>query len=370
MYYILSSSVLQVLLLQKKQLTVERRKRYNLAKSQLYKHKFILFNIIMTESLDPKDSKKTGVIQVDTDGLWVIFQHFCLTDDQKKDLLYASALPRFLDLFDYYNIKATFFVVGKDLLFPEKLALLKEVVKRGHEIANHSMTHAEGFSFLPYKEKLREIEAAERIIQDKLGVLTRGFRTPSNDVNSDVLKILEDRGYTYDSSLLPTYYGPLLKRLKFSSLRINRKNHYLGKFIHGFSPLKPYHPNENKLWKKGNMKIIEIPITTMPGLRLPFHASFTFAAYQMGFGSTLFDIGFALLKMTSCPLNFVFHTNELSDPISDARIKRQYGLKLSLKEKNKICNHVLNVIKNDYNIITSLEYANLLQNKKYNNVTG
>jgi peptidoglycan-N-acetylglucosamine deacetylase len=311
--------------------------------------------------------KKTGVIQVDTDGLWVIFQHFCLTYGQKKDTLFESALPRFLDLFDYYNIKATFFVVGNDLFSPEKLTLLKEVVKRGHEIANHSMTHAEGFSFLSYKEKLDEIEAAERIIQDKLGVLTRGFRTPSNDVNSDILKILEDRGYAYDSSLIPTYYGPLFKRLKFFSLGINRKNHYLGKFIYGFSPLKPYHPNKNKLWEKGDMKIIEIPITTMPGLRLPFHASFTLATCQIGFGSALFDLGLALLKMTPYPLNFVFHTNELSDPIADKKIRRQYGLKLPLKEKYKLCNHILCAIRNDYNIITSLEYANLLDKEKNNN---
>jgi peptidoglycan-N-acetylglucosamine deacetylase len=310
--------------------------------------------------------KKTCVIQVDTDGLWVIFQHFCRTSDKEKDTLFETALPRFMDLFDQHNIKATFFVVGKDLFSPEKLALLKEAVKKGHEIANHSMTHAEGFSFLSYRDKLREIEEAELIIQDKLGVQTRGFRTPSNDVDIEVLRILEDKGYVYDSSLMPTYYGPLLKRIKFSSLMINRDDHYLGRFIYGFSSLKPYYPDKIKLWKKGGMKIIEIPITTMPGLRLPFHASFTFAAYQVGFGSALFDLGFALLRMTSCPLNFVFHTNELSDPIEDREIRRQYGLKLPLKEKYGLCNHMLNAIRNDYDIITSLEYANLLQNRKYN----
>jgi len=317
--------------------------------------------------LDSNDSKKTGLIQVDTDGLWVIFQHFCQPYDQKEDILYESALPRFLDLFDYYNIKATFFVVGKDLLYPKRLALLKETVKRGHEIANHSMTHAEGFSFLTYKEKLREIEDAENIIHDKLGVLTKGFRTPSNDVDSVVLKILEDKGYTYDSSLLPTYYGPLIKRLKFSSLRILRKSHYLGRFKYGFSPLEPYHPHEDKLWKKGDLKIIEIPITTMPGPRLPFHASFTFAAYQIGLGYALFNLGYMLLKMTPHSLNFVFHTNELSDPIKDQKLKRQYGLGITLKDKFKLCNHMLSNIISDYDIITSLEYATSMRNNKYNN---
>jgi hypothetical protein len=318
----------------------------------------------MFEFLDPNDNKKNCVIQVDTDALWVIFQHFCIAYDQEKDILYESALPRFLDLFDSFNIKATFFVVGKDLLNLERLTLLKEVVKRGHEIANHTMSHAEGFSFLTYAEKLKEIADAEHIILDKLGVLTRGFRTPSNDVDSDVLRILEDRGYTYDSSLMPTYYGPLLKRLKFSSLKITRKDHYLGRFIYGSSPLAPYHPDSRKLWKKGNMKILEIPITTMPWLRFPFHASFTFAAYRMGFGYALFDFGYWLLKTTSLPLNFVFHTNELSVPISDKRIVRQYGLDLPLKDKYRICDRILNSINEDFSFTTSLEYAKELQTKK------
>lgn len=160
---------------------------------------------------------------------------------------------------------------------------------------------------------------------------------------------------------MPTYYGPLLKKIKFSFLKIKRKNHYLGRFVYGFSPLKPYHPNPDKLWENGNLKLLEIPITTMPWIRMPFHTSFTFAVYQMGFGCALFNLGYALLKMTSLPLNFVFHTNELSTPIADKRIKRQYGLNLSLVEKYKICNHVLRAIQNDFNIITSLEYANLLK---------
>ncbi len=317
----------------------------------------------MSEFLSSNHHKKTGVIQIDADGLWVIFQHFCLGYGLKTDILYESAIPRFLDLFDSYNLKATFFVVGQDLLYPERLKLLKEVARRGHEIANHTMTHKEGFSFLSYQEKLREIQDAHSIIQEKLGITARGFRTPSNDLDCDVLKILENKGYAYDASLMPTYYGPLLKKIKFSGLKITRKNHYLGRFVYGFSPLKPYHPNPDKLWKKGNLKLLEIPITTMPWIRMPFHASFTFALYQMGFGCALFNLGYALLKMTSLPLNFVFHTNELSDPIAEKRIKKQYGLSLSLDKKYKICNHMLKAIRNDFNIITSLEYTNLLKVK-------
>lgn len=309
-------------------------------------------------------AKKTGVIQIDVDGLWVIFQHFGIGYNDSQDILYESALPAFLELFDTYNIKATLFVVGKDLLCPSKVNLLKKAVKKGHEIANHSMNHSEGFSYLSFNEKKKEIEGAEQIIQNELGVSTKGFRTPSNDVDSEVLKILEDKGYVYDSSLMPTYYGPLLKKLKFSALKINRKGHYLGKPIYGLAPLGPYHPSYEAIWKKGQMKILEVPITTMPWVRFPFHASFTFASYQLGLGCSLFNLGYMLLSLTSLPLNFVFHTNELSVPIYEKGIKRQFGLNLPLKEKQKICNHMLSAIKRDFKIITTLEYSNLLNYQK------
>ena len=305
-------------------------------------------------------SKKTGTIQIDTDGLWVIFQHFGLDYHKPQDRMYESSLPRFLELFEAFNIKATFFVVGKDLLSSRKVELLKEVVKKGHEIANHTMTHREGFSFLSLNEKKQEIEDAENIIRDKLGVTTKGFRTPSNDVDGDVLRILEDRGYLYDSSLMPTYYGPLIKRLKFGSLKIPRKDHYLGRFLYGFSPLAPYHPSNEKIWKRGKMKITEVPITTMPFLRLPFHASFTFAAHHFGFGCSLFNMGYALLNLTPLPLNFVFHTNELSDPIYERTIKRQYGLDLPLMVKQKICNQILAAIKKGFNLIPTADYVRSL----------
>lgn len=304
--------------------------------------------------------KKFCTVQIDTDGLWVIFQHFGHNYNNIQDIMYESSIPRFLDLFDNYKIKATFFVVGKDLLYPSRKKLLKDIVKRGHEIANHTMNHAEGFSFLPFDKKLKEIEEAERIIKDELGIVTKGFRTPSNDVDIDVLRILENKGYIYDSSLLPTYCAPLIKSIKFASLKIPQKNHYLGKFSHGLAPLSPYHPSNEAIWKKGAMKIIEVPITTMPLLRLPFHASFTFAAYHLGLGSTLFTIGYNLLKLTSLPLNTVFHTNELSDPIYDYAIRRQFGLNLPLKIKQKICNYILQAVTKDFKIITSLEYATLL----------
>jgi hypothetical protein len=301
------------------------------------------------------NKKKYATIQIDVDGLWVIFQHFGLTLHKEEDILYNSALPRFLELFKAYNIKATFFVVGRDLYVPARVAFLQQAIEDGHEIANHTMTHTEGFSYKTKDEKIEEIATAEKLIESVLGKRPRGFRTPSNDVDEETLRILEDRGYLYDSSLMPTFYGPLLKRIKFAKLKIKRKDNYLGKWHYGLSPLTPYHPSPTGIHKKGSMNIIEVPITTIPFLRFPFHTSFVMATQSFGCGTFLFDFGFFLLKLCNIPYNFVFHTNELSDPIFHADLSRQFGLHLSLKTKQTLCEHVLSKVTQHYTCITTHE---------------
>jgi hypothetical protein len=300
--------------------------------------------------------KPPACIQIDTDGLWVIFRHFGIPYEREDDPVFETAVPRFLELFDEFGIKAAFFAVGSDLRFPARAALLGECVRRGHEIANHSMNHREGFSFLSREEKLREIAEAETAIETSLGVKPLGFRAPSNDVDAETLSILDQRGYLYDSSLLPTFYGPLLSSLKFARMKLAPR-HYLGRPVYGFAPRTPYNPDTGRIWKRGAMRIRELPITTMPLLRFPFHASFTLAASRFGLGMGLFRTGYALHAATRAPLNFVFHTNELCDPFYDRSIRRQFGLSLPLDRKIRLCKNILEKITRDFTVIPSSSFA-------------
>lgn len=53
--------------------------------------------------------------------------------------------PWVLDTLDRYGVKATFFMVGDNVRkYPE---LYKEVLKRGHSVANHTMHHLNGIKF-------------------------------------------------------------------------------------------------------------------------------------------------------------------------------------------------------------------------------
>jgi peptidoglycan/xylan/chitin deacetylase (PgdA/CDA1 family) len=80
-----------------------------------------------------------------------------------------------LDLLDRHAARATFFVVGeRAAAHPE---LVREIVRRGHGIGNHSATHpAHWFWALPPWMMRREIERAQVILQGITGVRPRWFR--------------------------------------------------------------------------------------------------------------------------------------------------------------------------------------------------
>jgi peptidoglycan-N-acetylglucosamine deacetylase len=72
----------------------------------------------------------------------------------------ASSTPAVLDVLDRHEVRATFFVLGKQLAKPENLELARRARAEGHLIGNHSMTHK-----IPLGEDPRA-DAAEREIAD------------------------------------------------------------------------------------------------------------------------------------------------------------------------------------------------------------
>ncbi len=108
-------------------------------------------------------------------------------------------VPRILALLARYDVRATFYV-------PAVAALLHEdeqrrVVAEGHEIGIHGWIH-ELNSVLPYEVErdlmCRSADALERIT----GVRPVGMRTPSWDFSPGTLRIEEELGLLYDSSLM------------------------------------------------------------------------------------------------------------------------------------------------------------------------
>jgi peptidoglycan/xylan/chitin deacetylase (PgdA/CDA1 family) len=105
----------------------------------------------------------------------------------------SADTPAVLDLLDAHAAKATFFVVGERA--QSRPELVREIVRRGHAIGNHSATHpARRFWALGPRRMEDEITRAQRILQDITGVAPRWFRAVVGFANPFVSAPLKRHG--------------------------------------------------------------------------------------------------------------------------------------------------------------------------------
>lgn len=298
-------------------------------------------------------------LSLDLDNLW---SYLKVKGDSRWEQC-PSYLPVFLpyclDLLDTLNLRITFFIVGKDASLPQHKDLLKEIVNRGHEVGNHTYSHEPWMHIYP-KEKLKEeILLAEEAIENATGLRTRGFRGPGFTWSKDLFEILSERGYLYDSSTLPTYIGPIARLYYFwiSGLKEDAKKkreHLFGSFRNGFLSLKPY------IWDfKGFNPLLEIPVTTIPIVKTPFHLSYLM--YLAGFSPFLamkyFTFALQTCKASGIAPNFLLHPPDFMDISQVPDMSFFPGMKLSKEKKKEFFIEVINKFKMYFEIATMMTRA-------------
>ena len=53
-------------------------------------------------------------IQIDTDNIWCYLEDLGIKDKSQVCQMYSEAVRDFMEIFDEYDAKATFFCIGKD----------------------------------------------------------------------------------------------------------------------------------------------------------------------------------------------------------------------------------------------------------------
>jgi peptidoglycan/xylan/chitin deacetylase (PgdA/CDA1 family) len=182
-------------------------------------------------------------------------------------------VPRALQMLDAHGLRITFFVVGQDAARPENREALASIAAAGHEIGNHSHNHEPWLHRYSPDEVRGELGAAHEAIEAATGVVPHGFRGPGYSVSLPTLETLADFGYVYDASTLPTFIGPLARAFYFRASGLDEESRREREALFGswrdvLRPIRPYR------WRVGERCLVEIPVTTMPFLRLPFHFSY------------------------------------------------------------------------------------------------
>lgn len=88
---------------------------------------------------------------------------------------HATNTPRLLDILRARNVKATFYVIGKNVdLYP---GIVRRTVAEGHEIGNHTYTHPK-LSSLSMDRVMAEIRKTDEAVIRACGVKPRTLRPP------------------------------------------------------------------------------------------------------------------------------------------------------------------------------------------------
>lgn len=110
---------------------------------------------------------------------------------------------RLLDLFERSNLHATFFVLG--WVARRSPDLIREIARRGHEVASHGMSHKLVFNQTPEEFRSETVES-KALLEDIIGAPVLGYRASTYSITRRslwALDILKEAGFAYDSSIFP-----------------------------------------------------------------------------------------------------------------------------------------------------------------------
>jgi hypothetical protein len=235
--------------------------------------------------------KPVASLSLDLDNLWSYMKTHGDAGWESFPTYLDIVVPRFLALLKELDLRITVFVVGQDAALPKNREALASIPRAGHEVANHSFRHEPWLHLYTHEELVDEIARAEDAIEGATGLRPTGFRGPGYSLSEDVLRVLAARGYAYDCSTFPTFVGPLARAYYFMNAKLGAKERderkvLFGSLRDGLRPLAPYR------WQLDHERLLEIPVTTMPVLKAPFH--FSYLHWLAGFGDGLADRYFRL----------------------------------------------------------------------------
>jgi len=287
-------------------------------------------------------TERIACVNVDVDGLHLYHRIHGLEESESsgQKSVYETGVVRFLDLFEKHQIKATFFLVAEDLHDKTNREIAFEIVARGHEVASHSYSHPYDLIRKSRDEIESELSQSETILKEiRGGSPVTGFRAPGYNTSPDLLSLLTERGYRYDSSFFPSPPYYLAKAAYLSMYRLLRKPSHsvLGSPKVLFAKRLPHllHPNQDE------NSLVELPVTVLPGTRFPFIGTSLISAGMRGWkwmrpflkGVPFVNLEFHAIDMTDHEL----------DQIDDVLLK-QPDQRVPLNMKTDVFDAVLSTL--------------------------
>lgn len=267
-------------------------------------------------------------------------------------------VPRVLDILNRYGLKITFFIVGQDAAIERNRAVLRSIAEAGHEIGSHSFHHEPWLHLYSIPQLHQELAQAEKSIEQATGKHPHGFRGPGFSISAAVIDVLAARGYAYDASTLPTFIGPLARAYYLWTARLDpdeKKQRALlfGRWRDGLRPLKSWS------WQTNAGPVIEVPVSTIPLIRTPFHLSYLvwLASYSQVAARSYFLGALAACRIARVSPSFLLHPLDFIGADEAPDLSFFPGMKESLETKQGLAEFAIQNLMRHYRVIPVRDFA-------------
>lgn len=272
---------------------------------------------------------------------------------------YPSYLDRVIPLVcgfaDRHSIELTMFVVGQDAELSKNGQAMAMIGESRHEVANHSFHHEPWLHLKDRGEVEEEIGRADRAITSATGRKPNGFRGPGFSLSQSTVHVLDEQGYAYDASTLPTFIGPLARAFYMRQSGLDREEleqraQLFGSANEVLRPITPY------AWRFGDhgSDLVEIPVTTMPVFRTPIHATYLLylAKYSPVLSRLYLRTALALCRLRGVQPSILLHSLDFigAEDITDLGFFP--GMDMSGEVKRAMLDDYVELMKTHGEIIT------------------
>lgn len=301
-------------------------------------------------------------LSLDVDNLWSYLKVRGDESWKSRPTYLGTFVPHALETLDRIGIRITFFIVGADAHDDRNAEALRALTRAGHETGNHSFEHEPWLHLYTPEQVRAELQRAHDAITAATGQTPVGFRGPGFSWSPDVLAAVAELNYAFDASTFPTYLGPLARAYYFSTAKLSREERaerkaLFGAFSEGMRPLKPYR------WSlPQGRQLLEIPVTTMPGVKLPFHLSYLLyiARFSEPLMNAYLRTAILLCRLTGTQPSVLLHPLDLLGADQVPQLRFFPGMDLPGRRKTEIFIRVLRRLGEHFELIPMGEHARRL----------
>lgn len=303
-----------------------------------------------------------GSLSLDLDNLWTYMRIHGDEGWETFPSYVDVVVPRFLEFLNERGLSITVFVVGKDATFEENFSPLRSIADAGHEIGNHSFMHEPWLHRYSDDAIESEIDRAHTAISAATGRTPVGFRGPGYSLTPAVLASIRSRDYIYDTSTFPTFIGPVARRFYFQSTDLSEEEReeregLFGAFSDGFQANRPYE------WEMDGGRILELPVTTFPLVRVPFHFSYLLYLSNMSdrLAQSYFTAGLKMCKLARTGPTLLLHPLDFLGADDAPELQFFPGMDMSASTKIDRLGRFVDSLTSEFDIGPVRRYADAVQ---------